>query len=270
MLLVIGVGRTSCFWSLPPPNRACGSPAHGSPVSGSPQRGLTGQRMGCDKRKQPMCGKENIGPALIIRLNHLPPFTPFSSAVNMRSVQTDGSTQDQRSRISPTCLALSGTAVGCRSIVQPLTHPLPCAPFAPCPLRHFIATMGALTPAPPGPSATRGRLNTGLFATQVSPLHVHALCDHSVSNHLATPCHRFITLPISVTGFPCGSGLRHSLAGSSESPGRIEFVILRTGHSPPVALHPASRRRSYGRLQTGERMPGRDSHPSVHVRLRAH
>ena len=31
--------------------------------------------------------------------------------------------------------------------------------------------------------------------------------------------------------------------------GRIEFVILRTGRSPPVALHPTSRRRSYVRLQ---------------------
>jgi hypothetical protein len=31
--------------------------------------------------------------------------------------------------------------------------------------------------------------------------------------------------------------------------GRIEFVILRTGRSPPGALHPASRRRSSGRLQ---------------------
>ena len=30
---------------------------------------------------------------------------------------------------------------------------------------------------------------------------------------------------------------------------RIEFVILQTGRSPPVAPHPASRRRSYLRLQ---------------------
>ena len=31
---------------------------------------------------------------------------------------------------------------------------------------------------------------------------------------------------------------------------RIEFVILRTDNSPPVALHPASRRRSYLRLRS--------------------
>lgn len=32
------------------------------------------------------------------------------------------------------------------------------------------------------------------------------------------------------------------------SPGRIVFALLRTAISPPVALHPASRRRSYLRL----------------------
>jgi hypothetical protein len=40
------------------------------------------------------------------------------------------------------------------------------------------------------------------------------------------------------------AGLRHSLAGSPYHAGRIEFVILRTGRSPPAALHLASRRRS--------------------------
>ena len=45
------------------------------------------------------------------------------------------------------------------------------------------------------------------------------------------------------------SGLYHSLAGSPHPTGRIEFVILRTGRSPPAALHPVSRRRSCSRLQ---------------------
>jgi hypothetical protein len=35
--------------------------------------------------------------------------------------------------------------------------------------------------------------------------------------------------------------------------GRIEFVILRTGCSPPAALHPASWRRSCSRLQSSNR-----------------
>ena len=42
--------------------------------------------------------------------------------------------------------------------------------------------------------------------------------------------------------------LRHCVAGSSISPSRIEFVILRTGLSLSVALHPASQRRSYFQL----------------------
>ncbi len=66
------------------------------------------------------------------------------------------------------------------------------------------------------------------------------------------------------------SRLHHSLAGSPDTQGRFEFVILRTGRSPPVALHPASRRRSYSWLQAGERMPGEDFHLSVHARSQAH
>lgn len=48
----------------------------------------------------------------------------------------------------------------------------------------------------------------------------------------------------------------HSVSWASPLPsrlatttGRIEFVILRTSRSPPVALHPLSRGRSYFRLQ---------------------
>ena len=47
-------------------------------------------------------------------------------------------------------------------------------------------------------------------------------------------------------------------------------VILRMSCSPPVAPHPASRRRSYLRLQAGERMPEEDFHLPDHVRLQAH
>ena len=47
------------------------------------------------------------------------------------------------------------------------------------------------------------------------------------------------------------------LAGSSR---RIVFVILRTGRLSSVALHPASRQRSYGRLQAGDGLPEEDFH----------
>ncbi len=71
------------------------------------------------------------------------------------------------------------------------------------------------------------------------------------------------TLFVSVTGFLSlfrlpilspqvsrdRSGLRTDPSRLAETHGRNGFVNLRTGRSPPVALHPASRRRSYRRLQ---------------------
>src|SRR4249920_893741 len=48
-----------------------------------------------------------------------------------------------------------------------------------------------------------------------------------------------------------GSRFHLSLAGSPTLTGRIEFLIVRMDRSPPVAPHPASRRRSYSWLQAG-------------------
>ena len=85
------------------------------------------------------------------------------------------------------------------------------------------------------------------------------------------PRGRFLTLPLSSTGLPLArvwaSPFTRWLAGRS---GRIEFVILRMGGSPPVALHPALLRRSYLRFQAGERMPGGDLHPSDKAPSQAH
>ena len=58
------------------------------------------------------------------------------------------------------------------------------------------------------------------------------------------------------------SRLHHVPAGSPTLTGRIEFVILRMDRSPPVAPHPALRRRSYSWLQAGERIPEEDFHLS--------
>ena len=60
------------------------------------------------------------------------------------------------------------------------------------------------------------------------------------------------------------------MAGSSFAPGRIEFVILRTGRSPPAAPHYASLRRSCIRFQVGERFPEEDFHLSDYSRFQAH
>ena len=67
-----------------------------------------------------------------------------------------------------------------------------------------------------------------------------------------------------------GSRLHLCLAGSPTLTGRIEFVILRMDRSPPVAPHPASRRRSYVRLQAGVGIPVEDFHPPDRMRSQAH
>ncbi len=110
-------------------------------------------------------------------------------------------------------------------------------------------------------------MNSGSVDKQVSLIHASSLSNHSVSNHLMDPCRRFRTLPLSSTAFRFRFRLRHCYAGSPITPGRIEFVILRTGRSPPAALHPASRRRSCSWLQAGERIPEEDFHLSDHSRF---
>ena len=55
------------------------------------------------------------------------------------------------------------------------------------------------------------------------------------------------------THTPCGIHLtneKQSLAGSPQRSAESSSLALRTNRSPPVALHPASRRRSYFRLQS--------------------
>src|SRR4030043_1554719 len=67
---------------------------------------------------------------LSIKANHLPPFTPSSSAVNMRSVHTEGSTHFHLSRlcVSPTCLDISTTTAGFLSSNISFTYPPSCLP----------------------------------------------------------------------------------------------------------------------------------------------
>ena len=168
----------------------------------------------------------------------------------MRSVQTLGSTQGQRPRISPACLALAGTDARCLSVCPSFTHPPSCLP-----LLH--ARYGA-SRSYGGSDSSAGLLpDRGLPASR-----------HMSFETIPPPITRRPPSPLShatpqLDGSPLsGSRLRHWLAGSPDTSGRIEFVILRTGLSPPVAPHPASRRRSYLRLQAGERMPEEDLHLS--------
>jgi hypothetical protein len=113
-------------------------------------------------------------------------------------------------------------------------------------------------------------MNSGSVSAQVSLVNAHALRDHSASKHLGTPVVALSRYPSAQLTFLLSrSGLRRSHAGSSMSPCRIEFVILRTGRSPPAAPHHASLRRSCIRLQAGERLPGEDFHLSVRARSQA-
>jgi hypothetical protein len=135
-------------------------------------------------------------------------------------------------------------------------------PFAPPTLLGFNATMGALTPARRLVVSLSGTMNTAWTRAGLS-----ALCawpsDHSASNHPLGP-------PIAFTRYrsaweAVGShrfGLRLLPAGSPHEQAESSSLALRTGHSPPVASHPASRRRSFLWLQVGERRPEEDFHLS--------
>jgi len=183
----------------------------------------------------------------------------------MRSVQTVVSARAPEGRATPVGLATRALATGSCLFLRPgggastFLHP-----FARRALPRVNAAMGALTPVRLSSPHRSPCFTCTAFLTIPSP---------------TTPCApaaAFTRYPSARRVSPrprvrlARSRLRHSLAGSPDTPGRNGFVILRTGRSPPVASHPASRRRSYSRLQAGERMPEGDLHPSDHARLQSH
>jgi hypothetical protein len=133
-------------------------------------------------------------------------------------------------------------------------------PFAPDPLQALLRSYGR------SDSCSLRRGSAGIIVRrppvrlqheQVSLIHALGLpaipspttCGRSASPRHVT-CRRVEPRPHPHGRYPNGnSGLRHSLAGSPHHTGRIEFVSLRTDHSPPAALHLVSRRRSCSRLQ---------------------
>jgi len=154
-----------------------------------------------------------------------------------------------RGRVECTCgLARRHLAVGVSPFLRSPSSTF-LRPFAPGPLRPFSALMDALTPA----RSVQAVLGLFPAATLLAPREqvslVHApdlptipspiTCVRSVSPRHVT-CRR-----IEPRLLPYGnSGLRHWLAGSPRITGRIEFLIVRTGRSPPAAPHPVSPRRS--------------------------
>ena len=155
-------------------------------------------------------------------------------------------------------------------------------PFAPPELPGFHATMDALTPER-RLFGTRGlfgcsRMNT-VLSIQVSLLHVLNLpvipspttcCRPWSLVWFLSQAYRVVRSsdrphPFGTTA-SWASPLPSRLATTT---GRIEFVILRTNRSPPVALHPALRRRSYVRLQcSNPTLTGTCTPPIQHARKR--
>ena len=212
-----------------------------------------------------MFGKEGIWP-----------FIPFHPALKGRQHTLCPST-----RFDPvlSTLGLSGLLSpfghSLRVCVLVFEHPVSTSlrPFAPRALPRLNATMDALTPAGSAlrllSSEREHRPNcpTGLPASRARPLRPF----HPQPPNC--PRRRFCTRPLSTTGVRCVPHrirLRGFLALSPVSQAESGSLPLWTGLSPPVALHPASRRRSYSRLQAGACMPEEDFHLPVRARLQAH
>ena len=107
-----------------------------------------------------------------------------------------------------------------------------------------------------GSSCRRGDNEHRHDAMEISLLHVHGLPTIPPPTTPRRPAIALTRYPSAWRASRSGSRLRQLPAGSPQTQGRIAFVILRTGRSPPVAPHDASRRRSYIRFQAGERVPG--------------
>jgi len=227
--------------SLPlPPNRTCGSPASGSPVGGSPRKGL--RRVQGIQREHSMHFSE-----------HQHPFGPERRVNRRRSSSLSPIRHSHWCCRRRSALHVSTFLRSLRS--SPVTE-----------LHCYYGRSDSCSARLFGTWS----MNSGSFSKQVSLIHASGLLDHSVSKHLMDPCRRFRTLPLTATASRFRSRLRPGFAGSPITPGRIEFVNLRTGRSPPAALHPASRRRSCSWLQAGERIPEEDFHLSDHLRFQAH
>jgi len=196
----------------------------------------------------------------------------------MRSLQILRSTHGQRPRISSACLTHSGTAADFSSESLSLTLlPFLC-PLAPRALPRFLATTGTL-------SSGRGAVLRPLGPERRLLVPTTDPCLPSL-NLPAVPSPTTRCRPrLFGTGFSAEayrtsrlvslSGTRASWASPlpsrlATSTGRIEFVNLWTSSSSPIALHLASRRRSYLRLSRSGPTPSGDFHPTDSVRSQAH
>jgi hypothetical protein len=144
-------------------------------------------------------------------------------------------------------------------------------PFAPQALPCFVATMDALTPARRLFVPHVAAMNTGWFRAGLSAYHVWP-SGHSVSKHLSAPAVALAHYPSArrASLSSSGSGLRLISAGSPVGPAESSSRLLRTGRSPPGALHDVSRHRNTFELQAGECVPEEDLHLSDQTGSQTH
>ena len=204
----------------------------------------------------------------------------------MRSVHTDGSTQDQRSRIDSAGLVREDTGAEEDVVAVGFTPFTFLHPFAPLPLQELPRYYGCSDSCPGlHPSAglpasrTRPSRPFRLQPLRRSPPSLvrcpkgggwRAKAGYLVEAGRCPADFRFFT----PAGLARTDSAIHSQArrvGPAESSSTsYASDVLRTGLSPPAASHPASRRRSCSRLLVGERIPGEDSHLPDPVRSQAH
>ena len=238
----IGVGRAGLGPPLPP-NRAGGFPAHGSPVGGLTSKRIDGTSMGWFQARQPVLATQRHGALGVPRHEgHQQPLRPQHRFALSRVWARGFSSVD-----SP-----EGTTTG---LVRCLGHCVSTFlhPLAPPELPGFSATMSALTP---------GRLALRLPREREHPLWrrpgLPALTHRTVRSFRLQPppvvpapfwglVRRTYRTTLRWPPFwgRASLGLRHWGAGSPRRLAESSSLVFRTNRSPPVASHPASRRRSY-------------------------
>jgi hypothetical protein len=214
--------------------------------------------MGSFQARKPLFGKEGREPALWHQAGTLASFVPRVEGRQQpfRPLQRF----DLRPRVADLSGGFSPRGHFHRSVVRRHERHVSTSlhPFAPPALPGFFATMGALTP---GRAALR--LEGVVAGFELRP-GLPVFCHRTVRSFRLQPP---TVVPSRLWGFFASGlpdhaavavlfrtrasfGLRQSLAGSPRRSAESSSLALRTNRSPPVALHPASRRRSYLRLRS--------------------